>query len=539
MVKRLRAPSTDGALFAEPPLDQAASVLAANDVRLDAWDHDFQGRRADALRSLVRKQVLERAREFAHRHGLSAPAVAPSDVVRLAVTGHQPELFHPGVWVKNFATAAVAESAGAVGLNLIVDDDTPKSSEIRVPFSDGESLTVQRVAFDEWQGELPYEDLAVGDEARFATFADRVRDRLGAAVADPVIDEFWPLALAARATTDRLGLRFALARHGVESSWGVNNLEVPLSAVCETEGFFWFASHLLARLPKFREVHNDALIQYRKLHGIRSRHHPVPALAQQGDWLEAPFWVWRAEEPRRRPLMARQLARTLELRIAGEDAPFAEIPLGPDREACCAVDRLMSLAADGVRIRTRALTTTMFARLLVGDLFIHGIGGAKYDELGDEITRRFFGFPAPAYLTLSMTLWLGLPHDPEASARLHAVDRRLRDLTYNPDRFVEGSADHEVASILNAKRAAIDGPVETHPDRIERFRRIRALNESLQDRVAAFRSAAEEEHARLVHATKRGVVARSREYAFVLHSSRRLREAFQRSVGRDAAPLGV
>ena len=64
------------------------------------------------------------------------------------------------------------------------------------------------------------------------------------------------------------------------------------------------------------------------------------------------------------------------------------------------------------------LTTTLFSRFLLGDLFIHGIGGAKYDELGDEIARRFFGIEPPGFLTVSMTLWLGLPSDPASPADL-------------------------------------------------------------------------------------------------------------------------
>ena len=77
----------------------------------------------------------------------------------------------------------------------------------------------------------------------------------------------------------------------------------------------------------------------------------------------------------------------------------------------------------------------MFTRYLLGDLFIHGIGGAKYDELGDEIARRFFGIEPPGFLTLSLTLWLGPARPTAASARdLASVDRALRDLLYNPDR---------------------------------------------------------------------------------------------------------
>ena len=113
------------------------------------------------------------------------------------------------------------------------------------------------------------------------------------------------------ATTGRLGLRLALARHEIEASWGVCNLEIPSSQVCQTEGFLWFACHLLAQLPRFQEIHNQALAQYRGLYGIRSKNHPVAALAVAGRLARAPFWVWRRGQPRRRPLLVRQGPRTM------------------------------------------------------------------------------------------------------------------------------------------------------------------------------------------------------------------------------------
>src|SRR5262249_51167700 len=204
-----------------------------------------------------------------------------------------------------------------------------------------------------------------------------------------LLDDFWPRALSRRPEISSPGLRFSLARREIETSWGVSNFELPLSAICETEGFLWFLCHLLAQLPTYLRIHNDALAEYRLAHGIRSKNHPVSALALQGEWLEAPFWVWRRENPRRRGLMARQRKREIDLRIAGEDTILATLPLGPDREACCAVERLRDLPAQSVRLRTRALTTTLFSRFLLSDLFIHGIGGSKYDELGDAIARRF------------------------------------------------------------------------------------------------------------------------------------------------------
>ena len=527
--RRLRAPAEDGGLLAEPPLAEAPAILAANRASLGAWDHDFQGRRAGRLRAMARAQAFARAREYAERSGLDAPD-HPDPNGPLVVTGHQPELFHPGVWVKNFAVAAIGREVGGAALNLIVDNDTPKSTAVRVPTRAGGRLRTLPVEFDEWSGEIPYEDLPVRDEARFAAFADRVNEVLDGDICDPMIDEFWPLARRAAERTDRLGLRFAIARRALEASWGVRNAEVPLGAVCETEGFLWFAAHLLAHLPRFQEVHNAALLHYRAAHGLRSRHHPVPELGREGDWLEAPFWAWRAESPRRRPLMARQLARTMELRIAGEDAPLIEIPLSPDRDACCAVEALQGLPGRGVRLRSRALTTTMFARTLLADLFVHGIGGAKYDELGDEVARDFFGVEPPPFLTLSMTLRLGLPEEPAGPDALRAVARDLRDLTFNPDRHLGAVVDPAIQRLVDAKRHAIAGAQDTHAERVARLRAIRRCNEALQVTTEAARVRLIAARARLAAGLAHNALARSREYPVVLHSRRRFRAAIARAV---------
>ncbi|MHC5540504.1 hypothetical protein ACYOEI_19975, partial [Singulisphaera rosea] len=502
---------------------------------LARWDHDFQGRRAIHLRDLARRQVIEKARAHHARFDLALPDRL-DETLPLIATGHQPELFHPGVWVKNFATASLARQNHGLGLNLIVDNDIPKGANLRVPFSGPAGLSVRRLEYDDWAGEIPFEDLPARDEDKFASFPDRVRETFGGLVSDPVIDRYWPIAVAQREKTSRLGLRFAVARRKLEESWGVRNLEVPLSDLCETEAFLWFVTHILAQLPRFQSVHNTTLAQYRALYGIRSKHHPVPALGGKDGWLEAPFWVWRAEEPRRRPLLARQLSKTMELRIEGEDRPLLELPLAPDREGCCAVEQLLTLPGRNVRLRTRALTTTMFSRLLLGDVFIHGIGGAKYDELGDELIRGFFGIMPPNYLTLTMTLWLGLADDPANLGRLHDIERTLRDLRYNPDRHLE-SAGLDSRSWIEAKRAAILAPQETRRDRLERFQEIRRCNEALQPLVQDEREHWVAERSSTTAGLRQNVVAHNREYSFVLHSESHLRDAMAQ-VDAEAAATG-
>jgi hypothetical protein len=526
---QLRAPASDGGLLVDPPADRLPAALADNLARLASWNHDFQGRSALRLREQVRREVMALSCRFLKQHGLSEPRIArdaaDEPIGPLLVTGHQPELFHPGVWIKNFAIAGIAAEHHGVALNLIVDNDLPKSASIRVPRVDSGIVRTTEVDFDRWGGEIPYEDLRVEEEGLLATFADRVRGFMGDAVAAPVLEDFWQRVLRRRGDTLLLGQRFSLARRELEGSWGVSNLEVPLSSVCQTDGFSWFVCHLLAHLPRYVQIHNQALAEYRLAHGIRSKNHPVAALATQGEWLESPFWVWRRASPRRRGLLARVRGREIDLRIAGEDGLLAELPLGPDREACCAVERLRDLSGQSVRLRTRALTTTLFSRFLLGDLFVHGIGGSKYDELGDEIARRFFGIEPPAFLTVSLTQRLGLPEDSTA-ADLSDLNRRVRALYHNPDRSLREPYSDELRILIRKKQELIAAPVKTHRERKYRCLAIRECNLAMQPWVGALAGDLLEQrgHARLRERSNR--VARSRDYAYVLHSVEKLKRSF-------------
>jgi hypothetical protein len=523
----LRAPASDGGLLVDPPPEAAAGLIASNTALLAGWEHDFQGRRASWLRAHVRREVLAEAHRFLKSHGLEGPLVEPNVSPQtpgpLVVTGHQPELFHPGVWIKNFAAAAVAGAHRGIALNLIVDNDLPKTSSIPVPRVEQGQIRVKHVDFDRWGGDIPFEDLHVRDEGMLASFGARARRALADAVSDPVLDDYWPLVNEQQGQPRPLGLRMSVARRALEASWGISNLEVPLAAVCRSEGFLWFVAHLLAHLPRFIEVHNRALAAYRAAHHVRSKNHPVAALAQEGEWLEAPFWVWRAAAPRRRGLLVRQRSQVMDLRIAGESDVLIELPLAPEREACCAVERLRELDARSVRLRTRALTTTMFSRYLLGDLFIHGIGGAKYDQLGDAISRRFFGIEPPGFLTVSLTLWLGLPPPPAPPEDLAAIERTLRALKFNPDRYLSEPYAEQARNLIRTKQEAIAGPVTSSRDRKSRFQAISCCNEALQPWVRELRDELLELRSQARRGLRSARAARNREFSFVLHSAGRLK----------------
>ncbi len=196
----------------------------------------------------------------------------------LVLAGHQPELFHPGVWVKNFALNGLAHETGSIPLNLVVDNDTAKSTTLLMP-AEGHVLAVP---FDHWQSEVPYEERGVQNEALFRAVPTTAAKVSGAWNFRSMLPEFWDEACRQGERTALLGERFAAARRTFERRWGCTNLEVPLSRVCQTEGFAWFACHLLQNLRQFGDVYNSVVRAYRLRYHMRSRNHPVPDLRGRG-----------------------------------------------------------------------------------------------------------------------------------------------------------------------------------------------------------------------------------------------------------------
>ena len=512
---RLRAPQQNGAVLADPPLAEVGRLLAVNGERFARQISNVLDRPWPELRRQARQAATAAARDYLRQAGEPVP---PFDDQSLLMAGHQPELFHPGVWVKNFALHSLAKANGATPINLVVDNDTAKSTSLKLPAL-APSPRVAQIPFDRWTSETPYEERSVGDETLFASLVERVEPVFRAGFV-PFLGAFWAAVRHQAKRTSLLGERLVAGRRHFERDWGCHNLELPVSRLCRTEPFAWFACHLLNDLPRFHPVYNDSVHDYRRAYGIRSRNHPVPDLDTQDDWLEAPFWAWRAGQQRRERLWARQTAGRLELRAGQEVWPA--LPLNPVKM----VQAWQELEERGRKVRSRALTNTLFARLLLADLFIHGIGGAKYDELTDEIVRRFYGFEPPSYLVLSATLLLPLLAFPTGPELYHRLVQEMRDLRFNPQRHLrkEDLENAEIHALVAQKQAWMDRQPANAQERRERFEILRALTEQLRPFVRKQDGSLKEEIAKRQQELEANAVLQRRDYPFCLYPEEALRQ---------------
>jgi hypothetical protein len=514
----LRAPKEHGQILAVPALAEVGPLLERNRHLLNSIHLPSVGKSLSELRVLARREVLAVSERY-HQDAGETLAQPMGDLWILA--GHQPELFHPGVWFKNFALQGLARRHGALPLNLIVDTDSAKPALLHLP-SDGK---VARVPYDRSIMELPYEERQVQDEGVFAELPGRVAAITARWNFAPMFPLFWQEVARQAQRTPLLGERFAGARRAIERRWGCVQHEAPMSRICRTEAFAWFASSILARLLTFHDAYNQIVRAYRQEHGIRSRHHPVPDLTVDGEWLEAPFWAWRRGESRRAKLYVRRTPEAWTLRIGASPGPT--LPAGNPART---VEAWRALEDQGIKIRSRALTTTMFARLFLADLFIHGIGGGIYDELTDRIIERYFEMPAPAFLVLSATLLLPLPRFPHAAQERRRRVRELRDLLYQPERFLPVSEqDAGIEAMIRAKQEWIRRDGATHAARVERFQRIREVNAQLHPHVQAKFAQVQAGLQECAGQIEQDETAARRDYAFCLYPEEMLREFYGRT----------
>jgi hypothetical protein len=498
--------------------------VAANRTLLAQPKPPLLGRDWNELRREAAQAAIDAALAYLERS--NQPVERPK-LHSLVMAGHQPELFHPGVWVKNFALHGLARQTQSTALNLVVDNDAVKSTTLRFPAfaEDGASKLARTIQlpFDQRSIETPYEEYAVRDEELFRSVSERAEHITAAWGFEPFLKAFWAQVIHQAERTRNLGERIVRARRHFERAWGCVNLEIPVGDLNRTAPFAWFACHLLDRLPDFRASYNQSVEAYRRQYGIRSRSHPVPNLATEGDWLETPFWSWQPGQMRRERFFARIGRDEIELRSGATAWP--SLPRQNGTASATTVRAYLELGQRGLQVRSRALVNTLYCRLFLSDYFLHGIGGGKYDEVTDALARAFYGIEPPSYGVLTATLLLPLPHWPVTVAQLHSAARRLRDLEFNPERHLNGmsKSSRPTQELIKEKSAWIhQEPVQSAAKK-QRFHALRAINGKLAALLNDERATQAKDLARIRQEVAGNAILDSRDFAFCLYPEETLR----------------
>ena len=257
-------------------------------------------------------------------------------------TGHQAELSHPGVWVKNALINAAASALGGEAYHIAVDTDAPKHLHLRWP---GESIPITddpALNTAAWSGAV---------DAPTPAHLSRISDDLSRAMQSW---NFQPMLPDVLASLRRLSLETPMlppavvnATHELDWSLGLRHHALIASPIWMSDPFLVFVHHLMANADAYAAKYNQALAEYRKRTGTRTPSRPMPDLFCSDEACEMPFWLDDLTTGKRiRPSVFRRESEWLLELVSG-----AEFRFDPNASGWDAADELNKwLVANNVRL---------------------------------------------------------------------------------------------------------------------------------------------------------------------------------------------
>jgi len=510
---RHATPSGHGELLTEPAYTEWARLAEKNAADARGLQTRFGDTDLRGLRERARAETLAAAAAYSDELGIHVKAPgSPSGL--MVMTGHQPELYHPGVWVKDFLLQRLSDETGGTAVDLVVDTDDVGELGLKTPCMRPSVTRCMTPLASGGPGEC-YACTPAPDAAAVEAFRARGLEHLGTLPAPALGRHFATFCDALEAAAGRggdLGAVMTGARRRYESSAGTDYLELGVTRQAATPAFRYFAATILADARRFAAVMNEELRSFRAQTGIRSAAQPFPDLAMTADEVEAPFWS--LAEGRRLPARVRD---GVEPTLLAGDSIVCGLGGSPDAVA----ERLGSC---GVNVVPRALTLTMFARLFVADLFIHGTGGGRYDRVTDAVIRAYMGVEPPAFAVASMTLHLPLGGHVVTDEEIAALEQRLQRLEHNPDQllgeveFEDPSERTEAEALVAEKCELVTSIALAGADKKTIGRRIRDVNARLHDMMAPVVRETREELRVQREARDAGEVLTDRTYPYCLWS---------------------
>jgi hypothetical protein len=544
ILKSFTIPRQNEEIFIKPAYDDIPGLIDLNKERFRSYDFDINGILFSGFRERVRAETLKKAGEYTERikslcSKLNLPGTenlpciddaykSGKDIIQ---TGHSPVLAHPGVMIKHGLVNSIVKKVNGIGVNMVVDNDACHDNCLNIPDINGLDSSVERMEF------LPslynlynlaFEEIRYTDSTQLTAFKESVLKVLHNPDMKKPFEDFINLVIKLSGETLQFTDLFTCARHAFLLRFGIGNLEIPVSLISETEPFLNFFLHITANAKSFVDIYNAKLREYRRLKKISSRANPLPDLMEEGYVVELPFWIW-GEGESRKSLYA-SVANDRRISIICEKKIVEHFDFGEDDNlsdnSSENLRRLKNLISKGIKIRPKAIVNTMYSRMFFSDLFIHGIGGAKYDLITNEIIRDFFGVEPPAYAAVSATLHL--PYKPfnVSNDDVIALKHVIKDMGYNPDKYASGEVMEgaDMKSMVSEKKEIIAGETHDSEKKHRAFERLKELNALMKEKISPLISEKEKELEDLEKSLRYNTIVTHREYAFCIYPEAMLGE---------------
>lgn len=536
-------PQENKQIFLSPSVDKISSLLEENKNIFSQYSFKILNQPFKEAREKSRKRVVKEALRFSKKFDPDIGEKINPAYQYIIQSGHQPVFFHPGIWIKNIFLNKLLKSPlpdKSLGLNIILDNDICKDLNLSLPvLSSNGNLKLEKVDFlsSTLTPNLPFEEYPCPSLELITKFSRNIIHRLKSLESENknILNNFKNYTrclenssrLCSRNYTRvNLGEFLGLARRLYEQEIEPAYLEIPFSQICDSDEFLSFFLEIIKNIKSFSKIYNNKLDEYRKLFKIRNRAQPSPNLMIKENLIEAPFWIWKEGDQRRKVFILREKEGNYLYNDSYDKIFLIE------KDSLKSLSSLkIFLKEKKLKIRPKALLLTLYNRLFISDLFIHGLGGAKYDLVTDEIIREFFKVEPPHFLVVSCTLYLNFKSSSGASdSKISALKKKIRDLEFNPERYVDElpltkKEKNQIGELAEKKTGLIKkikktlSPIEKRKISEE----VKAINNFIVEKIIPLKYELNKKIEKEEEKMKQAKVYTFREFPYCLFSAKTLR----------------
>lgn len=539
-IKSFTIPKKNKEIFIDPAYEDIPRLIDVNKKRFLAYGFNINGTPFSQFREQARSEVLKKAGEYTEKVLSLCSKLNIADTKNLSCikdsytpekaiiqTGHSPALAHPGVLIKHSLVNSIAKRVNGIGINLVVDNDASHDNCLNIPDINGSESSVKKIEYITGPRNLAFEEVRYADPTQLTALKKNVLKTLHNPDMKKTFEDFMNGVITLSGETLQFTDLFTFARHAFLLRFEISNLEVPVSLISESDSFLSFFLYITANVKRFVEIYNAKLEEYRRLKKISSKANPLPDLMEQGFVVEMPFWIWKDNELRKS--LYASVANDSRISILCENRIIEHFDFGERNRSTENLERLKTLINNGIKIRPKAIVNTMYSRMFFSDLFIHGVGGAKYDLVTDEIIREFFGVEPPEYATISATLHLPYKPFDVSKEDVTALKHAIKDMGYNPERYAtdEIMEDAEMRSLVSEKKEKIAKKSHDTNEKHRTFDRLKQLNSLMKEKIDPLIKEKEKEMEDLEKKLIYNSIVTDRKYPFCIYPETMLRELLE------------
>jgi len=332
--------------------------------------------------------ILEWSNQF--KKELNLPLNVP-----IIMTGHQPILYYPGIFVKLILADYIAKKIKGKAYYLVLDTDK-EIVEWKFIWFDNNIYYQKKIILSQ-TNHILLNQLLENKKKELYKILSEWSLRLYHIFEPSIVIKIQNAIQYCKEILNYKNLSISqfsvLMNHYLMKQLNLNVEPIFVSQLSKTKSFREIINYIKNNHHLFRTIYNNNLINFRKKHNIKNDHYPFSNLKEY----ELPFWI--SDGHYRKTL-------TIEDKIGNDIFP-------------------------------KAITLSMCIRIFLAELMIHGTGGGFYDLVSNEILKEFFQIEPSPHIVTTATI----PTQPKASIPLENESTKeilwkLRKWKFNPEMFV-------------------------------------------------------------------------------------------------------